>query len=145
MKRVLFVCHDNASLSQMAEAFARVDGSEDVEAYSAGLQPADMLDPRTRQLMQEVGCDLDRQDPKPLAELAGLRFDAVIALGRQLAVPAVALQDGALQGRWPLADPTTLDDASARELRDDLAERVRNLMDALEAQGEGGAGLADLG
>ncbi len=33
-KRVLFVCVENSIRSQMAEAFARIHGGDDVEAYS---------------------------------------------------------------------------------------------------------------
>lgn len=35
-KRVLFVCAENSNRRQMAEAFARIHGGEQVEAYTAG-------------------------------------------------------------------------------------------------------------
>ena len=58
MKRVLFVDEDNSSRNQMAEAFARLFGSEEVLAYSAGVAPAELLDDRAISLMAEVGCFL---------------------------------------------------------------------------------------
>ncbi len=36
MKRVLFVCGENACRSQMAEAFARIHAKKRVEIYNAG-------------------------------------------------------------------------------------------------------------
>jgi protein-tyrosine-phosphatase len=40
VKRLLFVCVENANRSQMAEAFARRLGGPAVEAYSAGSRPS---------------------------------------------------------------------------------------------------------
>jgi protein-tyrosine-phosphatase len=37
--RMLFVCVENSNRSQMAEAFARMHGGPEVEAYSAGSRP----------------------------------------------------------------------------------------------------------
>src|SRR5258707_368343 len=39
-KRVLFVCVENSNRSQMAEAFARIEGKTGVEAFSAGSRPS---------------------------------------------------------------------------------------------------------
>ncbi|MGA2939099.1 MAG: hypothetical protein ABSF52_18665 [Syntrophobacteraceae bacterium] len=38
-RRVLFICMNNAALSQMAEAFLNDLGGDVFEAYSAGLEP----------------------------------------------------------------------------------------------------------
>ncbi|MFM8584640.1 MAG: protein tyrosine phosphatase, partial [Planctomycetaceae bacterium] len=40
VKRVLFVCVENSTRSQMAEAFARIHGAGRVEAFSAGSRPS---------------------------------------------------------------------------------------------------------
>jgi protein-tyrosine-phosphatase len=39
-KNILFVCIENSNRSQMAQAFARIYGSDKVEAYSAGSNPS---------------------------------------------------------------------------------------------------------
>jgi arsenate reductase len=44
-KRVLFVCVENSNRSQMAEAFARIHGGDDVEAASAGSKPSGKVNP----------------------------------------------------------------------------------------------------
>jgi len=48
MKRVIFVCVENSNRSQMAEAFARIHGDEQVEAYSAGSRPSGKVHARAR-------------------------------------------------------------------------------------------------
>jgi len=45
-KRVLFICVENCNRSQMAEAFARIFGEGQVEAYSAGCRPAECVHPK---------------------------------------------------------------------------------------------------
>jgi arsenate reductase (thioredoxin) len=121
MQRMLFVDEDNASRSQIAEAFARLFGSDEVIAYSAGLAPAD--------LMAEVGCDLSAFHTKSLSSLGDTRFDVVISLGdRRLAAPPA----GVAYGHWRIPDPTVLDSARYRDIRHDIGHRVRQLLNALE-------------
>lgn len=129
MKRVLFVDDDNSSRSQMAEAFARLFGSEEVLAYSAGVAPAELLDDRAISLMAEVGCDLSAHHTKALASLGDTRFDVVVSLGEhRLATPPA----GAAYGHWRIPDPTVLDNARYRDIRHDIGHRVRQLLNALE-------------
>jgi len=51
MKRVLFVCVENAGRSQMAEAFAKHYGKGKVEAVSAGTMPSKEVNPLVVQVM----------------------------------------------------------------------------------------------
>ena len=37
-KKLLFVCVENSNRSQMSQAFAKMLGGENVEAYSAGIK-----------------------------------------------------------------------------------------------------------
>ena len=68
-KCVLFVCVENANRSQMAEAFARLHGPVDLEAYSAGSRPSGRLSPKAVASMAELGYDLRRHGSKSLVEL----------------------------------------------------------------------------
>ncbi len=80
MKRVLFVCVENANRSQMAEAFARLHGGPGVEALSAGSKPSGLINPKAIRFMAERGYDLGRHASKSLDEIGG-EFDAVITMG----------------------------------------------------------------
>ena len=57
-KRIVFVCIENSNRSQMAEAFARMHGKADVEAYSSGSRPSGIINSRAIQFMKERGYDL---------------------------------------------------------------------------------------
>lgn len=127
MKRVLFVCVENANRSQMAEAFARMLGGADVEALSAGSRPSGVVNPKAIQFMAEVGYDLATHRSKSLDDIDGA-FDAVVTMGCGDAcpwVPAKRRED------WALRDPKHMDDAGYRTVRDDIATRVRALLATL--------------
>src|SRR5690606_39845053 len=80
MKRVLFVCVENANRSQMAEAFARMHGGAEVEALSAGSRPSGRINPKAVRFMAEVGYDLTAHASKSLDDING-EFDAVVTMG----------------------------------------------------------------
>ena len=124
MKRVLFVCVENSNRSQMAEAFARMQGGGAVEALSAGSKPSGRINPKAIRFMAEVGYDLTTHASKSLADIAG-DFDAVVTMGCGDDcpwVPAKRRED------WALPDPKDLDDDGYRAVRDEIARRVRQLL-----------------
>ena len=51
--RILFLCTGNSARSQMAEAFLRLHGGDDLQAFSAGLEPVP-INPLTIEVMREV-------------------------------------------------------------------------------------------
>ena len=60
VKKILFVCVENAARSQMAEAFAKKHG---LNATSAGTLPATAVNPTVVSLMRERGIDLSSSKP----------------------------------------------------------------------------------
>ncbi len=126
-KRVLFVCVENANRSQMAEAFAKIHGGDDVEALSAGSRPSGVINPKAISYMAELGYDLSGHDSKSLDEISG-DFDAVITMGCGDScpwVPAKRRED------WALPDPKHLDGDAYRAIRDDISARVKALLTSL--------------
>lgn len=77
MRKVLFVCVENAGRSQMAEAFARAYG---LEASSAGTVPAEKLNPTVIQVMNERGIALPGK-PKMLTVEMVKAADLVVTMG----------------------------------------------------------------
>ena len=127
MKRILFVCVENANRSQMAEAFARIYGGSTVEAFSAGSAPSGRINPKALRFMAELGYDLGTHASKSLDEIGG-EFDAVVTMGCGDScpwVPAKRRED------WNLPDPRDMDDAGYRAVRDDIAARVKHLLAGL--------------
>jgi len=124
MKRILFVCVENANRSQMAEAFARIHGGGAVEALSAGSAPSGRIHPKAVRFMAELGYDLTVHASKSLADVGG-EFDAVVTMGCGDScpwVPAKRRED------WNLPDPKNMDDAGYRTVRDEIAARVKHLL-----------------
>ncbi len=64
MKRILFVCVENAGRSQRAEAFFNHPIPAGMEAISAGTNPASSVNPTVLKVMQEAGLDLSSKRPK---------------------------------------------------------------------------------
>jgi arsenate reductase len=124
VKRVLFVCIENSNRSQMAEAFARIHGGDDVEAMSAGSRPSGRVNSRAIRFMAELGYDLGTHASKSLDDIQG-PFDAVVTMGCGDSCPWVAAR---LREDWALPDPKDLDDDGYRAVRDDIGARVRALL-----------------
>ena len=127
MKRVLFVCVENSNRSQMAEAFARMEGGDRVEAASAGSRPSGVINPKATRFMGELGYDLTTHRSKSLDEVSG-GFDAVVTMGCGDSCPWVPAR---IREDWALPDPKHLDDHGYRAVRDEIARRVARLLEAL--------------
>ncbi len=61
----------------MAEAFARAYGADVLEARSAGLSPATMVAPLTKQILAERNLNVDGQFPKAMDFASREPFDLV--------------------------------------------------------------------
>lgn len=77
--RILFLCTGNSCRSQMAEGWAQHLKGEEIEVYSAGVNPKG-IDPSAVRAMAEVGIDISGQKSKSVAEVRGITFDYVITL-----------------------------------------------------------------
>ncbi len=128
VKRVLFVCVENANRSQMAEAFARILGGESVEAYSAGSQPSGKVNPKAVKAMRELGYDLMSHGSKSLDELPDVAFDFVATMGCGDACPMVRAKQRA---DWSIPDPKHLPPNEFRVIRDLIREKVQVTLDEL--------------
>lgn len=124
MKRVLFVCVENSNRSQMAEAFARMQGGDAVEALSAGSKPSGVINPKALRFMGELGYDLSTHASKSLDDIDGA-FDAVVTMGCGDDCPWVPAR---IRQDWALPDPKHMDDDGYRAVRDEISARVRRLL-----------------
>ena len=100
-KKLLFVCIENSNRSQMSQAFAKILGGENVEAYSAGSKPSGIVNPKAIAAMKELGYDLSTHDSKSLDEVKAFApFDAVVTMGCGDACPWRCQQNNLLTGRY---------------------------------------------
>ena len=122
VKRLLFVCIENANRSQMAEAFARMLGGPAVEAYSAGSRPSGVVNPKAVEAMRELGYDLSAHESKSLDDLPDVEFDFVATMGCGDACPLVKARHRA---DWSIPDPKHLPPDEFRAVRDVIRAKVQ--------------------
>ena len=122
---VLFVCVHNAGRSQMAAAFLKHHGGERVEVLSAGSAPANTINPSVVEAMLEVGIDISAEVPKVLTNEAVQESDVVITMGCGDACP---FYPGKRYLDWKLDDPAGQGVESVRPIRDEIEQRILNLL-----------------
>jgi arsenate reductase len=125
IRYVLFVCNHNAGRSQMAQAFLKRYGPDDVRAESAGTEPVPEVWPAVIQAMREIGTDLAGSKPKKLTLEMQLHADWAITMGCGDACPYVPTVVEA----WDIADPAGRSIEDVRAIRDEIEEHVRALID----------------
>jgi arsenate reductase len=122
---VLFLCVHNAGRSQMAAAFARELGGGQLVVHSAGSAPGEKLNPAVVEVMKEKGLDISNETPRKLTDEMGLNADVIVTMGCGDACP---VYPGKRYLDWELTDPAGKDVAEVREIRDDIEQRVRDLL-----------------
>lgn len=135
MKTVLFVCVHNAGRSQMAEGFLRAQAKERgvaVAAESAGTLGEGSLNPTAVEAMREAGVPIDSQRPTALSKEMVERADLIVSMGCGVdaaACPAKFL----VTEDWGLDDPAGQPIEVVRGIRDQIRDRVADLLDRLSA------------
>ena len=127
MRRILFVCVENAGRSQMAEAFANKYGKDKFIVSSAGNKPADRINPVVAEAMKEKGIDISNNKPKMLTLPMVQDADSIVTMGCN--------DQGICPGPffkptidWKLEDPKGKTIEKVREIRDDIERRVKKLI-----------------
>jgi arsenate reductase (thioredoxin) len=130
MSTVLFVCQQNAGRSQMSQALFEQSAEGCHHALSAGTTPAAHLHPEVVAVMNEIGIDLTDRTPQLLTHTLAQQADLVITMGCGDECPFIP---GKRYIDWDLTDPSGQPIEAVRTIRDDIARRVRGLLDELES------------
>ena len=127
MKKVLFVCVENAGRSQMAEAFAKTLGQGKFIASSAGNKPAEKVNPVVVDAMKEKGIDISGNKPKQLTFQVANDSDLIVTMGcnDQGICPGPFFKPTV---EWKLEDPKGKPIERVREIRDEIERRVAELV-----------------
>ena len=123
--RLLFVCVENSNRSQMAEAFARIHGGDQVEAYSAGSRPSGKINPKAIRTMKEIDYDLSKHRSKSLSEIPDIEFDFVATMGCGDECPFVCAKR---REDWDIPDPKDLSPEEFRGVRDMIENKVKEIL-----------------
>jgi arsenate reductase (thioredoxin) len=126
-KNILFVCVENAGRSQMAEGFFKEYTPEGYEPISAGTKPTSQLNPVVVQAMSEVGVDIKQQKPKDITEDMMRNSTKIINMGciDKSLCPTLFIPNLI---DWGIEDPKGKTIDQVREIRDDIEQRVKQLV-----------------
>jgi arsenate reductase (thioredoxin) len=126
MLKVIFACVHNAGRSQMAAAFFNhLANPQKAQAVSAGTNPGERVHPEVQTVMQEVGIDLSDAKPQKLTEELANGAQLLITMGCGDKCPYVP---GLRRDDWPLRDPKGLGEEEVRAIRDEVRQRVQELI-----------------
>jgi arsenate reductase len=127
-KKVLFICQHNSGRSQIAEAYLRKFYGDHFEIESAGLDPAEAVNPMVVQVMKEEGFDLSNKKPQSVFDLfkQGKLYDHVITVcddseGKCPIFPGITKR-----WHWPFPDPAAVKGNEKEKL-----EQVRHIRDMI--------------
>ena len=122
---ILFLCVHNAGRSQMAAAYARSIGGDEIIVHSAGSAPGETLNPAVVAAMAEVGLDISKEAPKKLTDEMATSADVIVTMGCGDACPYYPSKR---YHDWELTDPAGQGIEIVRSIRDDIEKRVRALI-----------------
>ena len=126
LKTYLFACVHNAGRSQIAAALFNLYADRSgCLAISAGTQPADHIHPEVVEVMREIGIDLSSARPRRLTDDLSKTASVLVTMGCGEAcpfVPNLRIID------WALPDPKGQPLEGVRAIRDDIHDRVKELI-----------------
>jgi arsenate reductase len=112
----------------MAAGWLQHLAGDRVHVYSGGSEPASEVNSVAIDAMAEVGIDIATQQPKLLSDAAVQESDVVITMGCGDACP---FYPGKRYEDWKLDDPAGQGIEAVRPIRDDIKQRVEDLIASL--------------
>lgn len=128
---VLFICQHNAGRSQLGAHLLDVIAPGEFISVSAGLNPADEINPVVGESLHEVGADTSAARPRRVTEADLSTADVVVTMKPGLQLPAPV---AGRRVEWEFPNPEDWDLAGVRKLRDAVACQVRALATELADQ-----------
>jgi arsenate reductase (thioredoxin) len=130
-KIILFVCVENAGRSQMAEGFFNKSAPEGYRADSAGTKPVSQINPVVIDVIKEVGIDISNQKSKEIIEDMMRNSFKTVNMGcmDKESCPTLFLPNVI---DWNLEDPKGKRIEKVREIRDEVEQRVKELVAGLK-------------
>ncbi len=150
--KILVLCTGNSCRSQMAEGFFRAYGSDNIEVFSAGLEPGG-LNPLAVKVMAEIDIDNSGHTSNNLHEYLDIEFDYVITVCNNAAQkcpvflgpkshpePTLESHPEPVEGRlpervnWPIPDPASALKSSSSEkapTEDEVMQVFRKIRDEI--------------
>jgi protein-tyrosine-phosphatase len=132
--KVLFVCMGNSCRSPMAEAIARRDAAEVMEASSAGISPLGRVEALTRQTLEINGFAAVNLSSKPIT--AELWQEAALVINMSGYPRERTFRDCEKVEDWEVEDPYGADPDVYQRIFEDIEGRVKELAARLRTDGK---------
>lgn len=129
-KKVLFLCTGNSCRSQMAEGWARHLRSDEIEAFSAGVEKHG-LNPYAVRVMKETGVDIATHQSKLLTDIPEKNFDLVITVCGNANERCPVFPDKTAVVHVPFDDPPAL--ARGLTSEDEILSCYRKVRDQIKS------------
>lgn len=123
--QVVFACVRNGGRSVISRVLTEHYAGGRVIALSAGTQPGEHIHAEVATVLEKLGLDTSKEQPKLLTRdtIAASAMAITLGCGEECPyVPGVTYVD------WPVADPGGQDEATVRAVIADLDSRVRALL-----------------
>lgn len=126
---VLFICQHNSGRSQMAEAYLKKMAGDFLEVESAGMEPAESVNPLMVEVMKEEGIDLSSKKPQSVFELfkSGKLYSHVITVCYDSESRCPVFPGITSRWHWPFADTAKVTGSESEKL-----EKVREIRDQIK-------------
>ncbi|MFB2585493.1 arsenate-mycothiol transferase ArsC [Herbiconiux liukaitaii] len=118
---VLFICQHNAGRSQLGAALLEHLAGDRFIAASAGLSPADEVNPAIAATVAELGADISGRVPRAVTEQDLDEADIVVLMKPGLALPSTPRGE-VLEWSFPNPESWSADDV--RPLRESVSEKI---------------------
>jgi arsenate reductase len=133
-RKILFICQYNSGRSQIAEAYLRKFAGEHFSVESAGLEPAEAVNPLVVEVMKEEGLDLSGKKLQSVFELfkADRLYEHVITVCRDTESKCPVFPGITKRWHCPFPDPAAVEGtreerlAKVREIRDQIKDWLLN-------------------
>ena len=132
-EKIIFICTENAFRSQIAEGLMRHLASDRFEAYSAGSHPT-KVHPAAINVMSEIGIDISYHTSDSISLFIHKSMDIIVTVCDYANKECPVFPGKVERIHWSIKDPlrnrdSNFDDlVNFRKTRDDLTERIKNLL-----------------
>ena len=122
VKKVLFVCVENACRSQLAEAISNHFFPHQLKAFSAGSSPGKEVNPKAIRSLKKMGV-VHEGKTKSIGQLEGKQYDYIVGMGCGDACPTIP---GAQILEWSIPDPKFFESKQFNKIRDMIKQKIES-------------------
>jgi protein-tyrosine-phosphatase len=122
---VLFICQHNAGRSQLGAALLEHLAGGRFIATSAGLSPADEVNPAVAAAVAELGMDITDRVPRAVTADDLAAADVVVLMKPGLALPSTPRGEVL---EWSFPNPESWDADAVRPLREAVSDKIQSTL-----------------